>query len=240
VENSPTSWRSLPLERGDARALVERAEALFDALRADPRPTLRWYRPDTPAIVLGRGQGPADVRAAALPVVQRTSGGGAVLLSPDVLSLDVLLPAGHALLAGDLAAVFVPVGRAWAGALSDLGVAGPSVHLGPSAVRRRGSERERLLAAVCYATLGRGEVSVAGRKLVGLSQRRRRWGALVQCGLLRSWQPAPLLAALGASPDDADITCRAVGLDELVRPAPPDDVVMAAVEARLAGYSLPA
>jgi lipoate-protein ligase A len=111
------------------------------------------------------------------------------------------------------------------------------VYEGAGTARRRGDARERLLAAVCYATLGRGEVLVDGRKVVGLAQRRRQAGALVQCGLLRRWRPAPLLAALGAGPRDAEIERAAVGLDDLQetrnQPHLPDEAVMAAVEARL-------
>ena len=89
--------------------------------------------------------------------------------------------------------------------------------------------REQLLAAVCYATRGRGEVFWHGRKLVGLAQRRRRHGAMVQCGLLWSWRPQTLLAALGADPDDDEICGAAVGLADISEQAPSDDEVIAAV-----------
>jgi lipoate-protein ligase A len=96
--------------------------------------------------------------------------------------------------------------------------------------RRRGTERERLLAAVCYATRGRGEVLWQGRKLVGLAQRRRRHGAMVQCGMLRHWAPQHLLTSLGADSDDSEILRAAVGLAEVL-PEPPDDAqIMASVE----------
>lgn len=166
-------------------------------------------------------------------LVARHSGGGAVLMDAGLLSLDVLLPAGDPLLAGAVGAVFGRVGAAWAEALTALGVPAVTVHDGPSTAHRLGDERQRLLASVCYATLGRGEVLAGGRKLVGLAQRRRRPGALVQCGLLRRWRPEPLLAGLGFSPDDAEVAARAVGLDELVTPAPPDGTVRTAVEAAM-------
>jgi lipoate-protein ligase A len=224
-----TAWRILEVENGAPGALLERGLALLDGLASDATPTLRWYRSTSPALVVGRGQ--AVPHDAALPVAIRYSGGGAVLLDDGLLNLDVLLPAGHPLLGGDLGAVFERIGHAWADALRDLGLADVTVHRGAGTARRRGSDRERLLAAICYATIGRGEVLVGGRKLVGLAQRRRRPGALVQCGLLRWWRPAPLLAALGADPDDRDVSARAVGLDELLDPPPSDAAVMAAVNA---------
>jgi lipoate---protein ligase len=145
------------------------------------------------------------------------------------------VPADHPLAAGDLGAIFTRVGAAWAGALADLGVSDLSVHDGAGTARRRGNPRERLLAAVCYATLGRGEVVAGGRKVVGLAQRRRRPGALVQCGLLRRWEPRALLRALGADPEDPEIVGAAVGLDDLVDDPPDDAAVMEAVRRRLAG-----
>jgi lipoate-protein ligase A len=234
------TWRVLPLRVAAPRVVLDEGVRLLERLADDPAPTLRWYLPDRTAIVLGRGQA-AGLAAASTPdvtVLARFSGGGAVLLDRDLLSLDVLLPAGHALLEGDLGAVFIRVGAAWARALAgDLDVPGLTVHEGAGTARRRGDERQRLLAAVCYATVGRGEVLANGRKLVGLAQRRRRAGALVQCGLLRRWRPGPLLTALGADADDPEIHGAAVGLDDLCEAAgkrpPSDAAVMAAVERRL-------
>lgn len=210
-------WRVLPLEVDAPAALLDRGVALLDGLTADPVPTLRWYRSTSTAVVLGRGQAPLVAgHSPDVEVLTRFSGGGAVLMDPSLLALDVLLPTGHPWLDGDLGAVFPRVGRLWADALHDLGVDGATVHDGPATARRRGDARERLLAAVCYATLGRGEVLVGGRKIVGLAQRRRRPGALVQCGLLRRWDPAPLLAALGGDPGDPVVLGAAVGLDEVL------------------------
>lgn len=255
---APPGWRRLGLEEGPAAQLVERGPALLAAMAEDPAPSLCWYVPTDAAIVVGRGLPPPQ--HAELPVLQRMSGGGAVLLDRDTLSLDVVLPSGHPLLGEDLAqaarssvasslpprrsggppeenvhGAFDVVGNAWAAALRDLGLRGISVHPGPTTARRRGSERERLLAAICFATLGPGEVLATGRKLVGLAQRRTRHGALVQCGLLWRWRPALLLRALGADPDDPEVATSAVGLHDLL-PDPPDAAaVRAAVEARLAG-----
>lgn len=228
-------WRVLPFETGDAQALLDRGAALLEGLADDPVPTLRWYRSATPAVVLGRGQGDlgAEIAARGLTVVTRYSGGGAVLLDRDLLSLDVLVPSGHPWLDGGPGAIFGPVGESWAEALRALGVPDVAVHRDAGAARRRGDARQRLLAAVCYATLGRGEVTAGGRKIVGLAQRRRRPGALVQAGLLRRWRPARLLTALGADPDDPDIAASAAGLDELVHPPPTDAQLMEHVRCSL-------
>jgi lipoate-protein ligase A len=216
-----------PVERGEPAALLARSLALLDGMTAGSPPLLRWYVPASRALVLGRGQRPEDVRTD-LPVLRRHTGGGAVLFDADLLSLDLVLPAGHALLRDDLGAVFLAVGAAWAAALAGLGVGGLSVHRGPAAGRLGGGDPLR--AAICYAAPGRGEVLHDGRKLVGLAQRRRRNGALVQCGLLWRWRPAPLLAAFGADPADPAIHGAAVGLRDLADGPPDEAAIVAAVE----------
>ena len=198
-------WRVVALQTGSATTLLTGGRALFDALAPGDAPILRWYRSDAPAVVLGRGQRSLTLAPGDHPVTTRFSGGGAVWLSPDVLSLDVLVPAGHAWFTDRLGDAFEQVGRRWVDALGGLGVEDLIVYDGPATARRRGTERERLLAAVCYATRGRGEVLWHGRKLVGLAQRRRRNGTMVQCGLLRRWEPGPLLVSLGADPHDPAI-----------------------------------
>lgn len=227
-------WDVPPLRTAAADQLLDDGMALFDGLADRPRPVLRWYRSTRPAIVLGRGQGALAVDPHDLAIVTRFSGGGAVWLSPDVLSLDVLLPAGHSWVGDRLTDAFDRVGRVWADALTGLGVPDLTVHAGPSTARRRGTARERLLAAVCYATLGRGEVLWHGRKLVGLAQRRRRHATMVQCGLLRRWQPEQLLRSLGGDPDDPEILAAAVGIDEICERPPTDQAVVTAVSTAFA------
>lgn len=224
-------WHVVPPELGSAEQLLAAGRARFDAMTAGTPPVLRWYRSEAPAIVLGRGQRGLALADGDHPVTTRFSGGGAVWLSPDVLSLDVLIPADHPWYGDQLGTVFAQVGERWVTALRSLGVTDLEVHDGPAEARRRGTPREQLLAAVCYATRGRGEVLWHGRKLVGLAQRRRRNGAMVQCGLLRAWEPGPLLRRLGADPDDVDIARAAVGLTEITPTPPSDTAIMAAVAA---------
>ena len=222
----------MPIQRGPAGALLDEGVALLDALKPGTEPILRWYRCTDTVLVLGRGQQAAAFGGTDLPIVSRFSGGGAVLMDEGLLSLDVLIPSGHPLLDGDLGAPFDHAGRAWAQALTNLGVPDIIVHSGPATANRRGTQREQLLAAICYATLGRGEVTSAGRKIVGLAQRRRKPGALVQCGLLRHWDPRPLVTALGTE-IDADILNAAVGIDDFLHTPPSDTEITAEVEAAL-------
>jgi lipoate-protein ligase A len=154
---------------------------------------------DAPALVLGSTQSDSAVdRAAAaragVNVVRRRSGGGAVLLTRhDVLWVDVVLPAGDALWVDDLGTAAHWLGNAWATALAGTGVPGATVHRGPL-VRTAWSD------AVCFAGIGSGEVSVAGRKVVGISQRRTRAWVRFQCAALRRWDPEPLTRFLVPPP----------------------------------------
>lgn len=243
-------WRLLGLEAADAATLLDRGLALLERMTDDPAPTLRWYRATTPAVVLGRAQArraadaglvDTDGRSVrgGLVVATRGTGGGAVLMDSDLLSLDVVVPAGHPLAEGTPPDAFLPVGRAWETALRELGVTGLSTNESPGPPARPAGAAGRAPADVCYATLGRGEVAAGGRKLVGLAQRRRRAGTLIQCGLLRRWRPARLLTALGQEEAAARMAHSAVGLDELLDEPPDDAAVMAAVERQLATCSLP-
>lgn len=170
-----------------------------------------------PAVVLGSTQPMSTVDAdragaAGIEIVRRRSGGGAVLVEPGALVwVDVLVPAGDPLSDVDVGRAFVWLGRAWAAALADVGVAGAQVHSG------------RLLstpwsATVCFAGLGPGEVTVGGAKVVGMCQRRTRSGALFQCAALLSWEPGRLLDVLDLTADDrrrgvGDLGSVAHGLD---------------------------
>ena len=92
----------------------------------------------------------------------------------------------------DVGRAFLWLGRAWQRALAACGIAG-DVHEGAYEAGRWGS-------LVCYAGRGPGEVFVAGRKVVGLSQRRSGTCARFQSGLLRRWNPSEV-AGLCALPE---------------------------------------
>ncbi|MFP5376304.1 MAG: lipoyl protein ligase domain-containing protein [Acidimicrobiia bacterium] len=166
-----------------------------------------------PAVVLGSTQADAAVApGAGLGVARRRSGGGAVLVEPGRLVwADVVVPAGDRLWHADVGRAAWWLGEAWSAALAALGV-------GPAAVHRGGLVRSRWSPWVCFAGLGPGEVTVGGRKAVGIAQRRRRRGALFQCAVPLAWDPAPLLAALALSPAERE----AAGADLAGAVAPVD------------------
>ena len=125
-----------------------------------------------------RAAGGGGRRRRGAPAQRR--GSGAAPAGGDGVGRRVF-PPGDPLAESDVGRAFVWVGRAWAGALAAVGVVGATVHEGASRPPTAWS------AAVCFAGLGPGEVTVDGAKVVGISQRRRRDGALFQCGALVRW-----------------------------------------------------
>jgi lipoate---protein ligase len=157
-------------------------------------------RVSTPAVVLGSTQPESSLdrttaQALGLEVVRRRSGGGAVVVrSGSVLWVTVDLPAGDPLWQDDLGRSFLWLGEAWANALAAAGAEAPEVHQGPPV-------RTEWSSALCFAGLGAGEVKVAGRKAVGLAQRRVRGGAMFHCAALLEWDPVEAAALAAGAPD---------------------------------------
>lgn len=148
-------------------------------LHAVPMPTdggaqIWTMEPTGAALVHGSTQKPEDfVAVDGLELSGRRSGGGAVFIEPaSVVWVDVLAPRGSSLWSDDLTMTFVLVGRVWRRALEACGLA-------TDVVEADGRTDEAARVA-CWAGHGWGELVVEGRKVVGLSQRRTRWGARIQ------------------------------------------------------------
>jgi lipoate---protein ligase len=147
-----------------------------------------------PALVLGSSQRPEivdDATIGSIEVVRRNSGGGAVLLIPgDVVWVDVLIPTGDPLWNDDVSRASHWLGDVWVAAL------------GFGEVHRGSMVRTPWSSFVCFAGLGPGEVTVDGRKLVGISQRRTRAGARFQCAVYARHDPSALPGLLRLSPSE--------------------------------------
>lgn len=249
----PDVWRRAPLDVDEAEAQVARSVALVDGVA--PLPQLRWYWAARPALIRGVFQAPEEINAAAcaargIPVVRRRSGGTGVLAGPNLLSLDIALPPGHRLAPPDVTEAYRWLGQAWLTTMERLGIRTarlvpveeirgapyrPARNLPPGPP----VEDEALVRRACFGSLSPYEVAVGPRKLVGLSQVRRRAGVLFQVGIPLVWE-ADLLAALLAH-DAAEqdrlavlLRARAVGLADVLAPAPPPAEIIATFEAVLA------
>jgi lipoate---protein ligase len=141
---------------------------------------LIWCEPVDDAIVLGSTQrdlAPAVVERlgprSPNSVVVRRSGGGAVAV-PHVGALwgDVIVPRGDPLWDDDVIAAGKWLGECWVRALDEMGF--------DAELHRHAAVGAEWGRVVCFAGTGPGEVRIGRRKVVGVSQRRTRWGARFQ------------------------------------------------------------
>ncbi|MBB3222636.1 lipoate--protein ligase family protein [Pseudoduganella umbonata] len=169
----------------------------------EPRLRLWTYR--APGVVLGCSQGALRERldgghALAASIVQRGSGGGAVLTGPWMVSASIVLPPEHPLLGRGTLSSYRWLGALHAGLLRDVGIAAHAVP--PEEARLR--QADARLKWACYGGLSPWEVVVGRRKIVGLAQLRRRTGVLLTSGTLIAPPDWPLLCdALGQAATDA-------------------------------------
>ncbi|HEY1480732.1 MAG TPA: hypothetical protein VGF46_11915 [Gaiellales bacterium] len=194
------------IERAPASELIPRPLALLEQTIADGRPRGVWTLPSEPALVLGSGQRPPEgwTPPAGLPVVRRGTGGGAVLCDTDYLMLDLALPASDPRVLDDVTESYRWLAERLVRALAALGVEDLSlVH--PTELRALDPSAREAARVACFAGLGPYEVlDAAGRKLVGLAQRRRRGGVLLQAAAYLRGDRAPLADLLWLDPGARD------------------------------------
>lgn len=194
----------------------------------------------SPGLVLGRlAVDPSIDREAVaeegVTVVRRSSGGGPVLWDRHLLALDVVLPRGHVLAGEDVVDAYRWLGEAIADALRALGVRDVAV-IG-MAEARAARARPGPAADACFGGLSPYEVLAGGRKVVGLSQARRKPGALLQAGIPLRLDAERLARLMGRDASfAAGLAATAAGLDETAPGAGAGEVVAAvdaAVRARV-------
>jgi lipoate-protein ligase A len=184
---------------------------------------VRFCAPTAPALVLGSHQpesffDPAAMEKAGVELARRRSGGSAVLVGPGrVLWVDFVVERADPLWDDDVGRAAWWVGDLWAGALGS-----GQVWKGPM----RATEWSRV---VCFAGVGPGEVTVEGRKVVGVCQRRTARAALFQTAALLEWRPEEYRSLMRPSPlDPAGLADAACGLG-----AAREEAIKAALLARL-------
>jgi lipoate-protein ligase A len=166
-------------------------------------PLVRWYVVTSPALVLGLAlhHRRTDVvdeqrcRAAGVEVLERSAGGGAVLLEPSgMVCCSICLPDAPA----DLTDSYRWLGDHFAARLGLRRVGVDEARDDVAGLRLRG---ENLVLNTCYGALSPHEVvNAAAAKVVGFAQVRRKHAALYQVGVLLRDQSG--LADLLRVPDD--------------------------------------
>ena len=192
----PRAWRVL--ERRDRPAVLH--GSLPDPLGAR---LACVCVPFGQAVVIGSAQPASDfdaerLAAAGIDLVRRRSGGGAVLVVPGrQVWLDVFVPNQDVLAESDVGKSFHWLGEVFAEAIAT--VLGTFAADSRIEVNRGPVQSTPWSAALCYAGLGAGEVTVAGRKVVGMSQRRERSGAWIHSMALLSHRTGDLADLLAGS-----------------------------------------
>ena len=169
-----------PAWRGDWRLLERHGPPATLVAPLDPggRRLACLAHPNVGAVVLGSAQSPAEFDAdrcagAGLELVRRKSGGGAVVVLPGAqVWLDLFVPVSDQLFDTDVVRASSFVGALWRDAL--VAATGTSAGL---AVRAGGLVETAWSRQICFSGIGPGELTVGGRKVTGLAQRRDRTGA---------------------------------------------------------------
>lgn len=198
-------------------------------------PVVSWCDLAAPALIVGRSAAPPPVdwhacERLGLPVHRRASGGGAVLWSADLIALDVVLPFGHQLLGADVVAAYRWLGEATRQALADCGVDADLVDVR----RARADHPDPVLEASCFGGLSPWELTVDGRKIVGLSQVRRRMGGAFQVGIPMRFDAATLAEAVFADTEPLAAALRGRVVDvATLRPEVRRDALIERLRVRL-------
>jgi lipoate-protein ligase A len=199
------------VERAPAAELIPRPLDLLDHAIAEGRPLGTWSRASEAALVLGSGQRPPEgwLPPDGLALVRRGTGGGAVLCDEDYLMLDIALPPGDPRILDDVTESYRWLGEKLASALVRLGLEGVTL-VQPAELRRLDEASREAGRIACFAGLGPYELLDArGRKLVGLAQRRRRGGVLLQAAAYLGGERAALADMLWlADAERADLRAR--------------------------------
>lgn len=196
----------LQVIRDQARSGAENMAAdarLLDRHTPGDDPILRLYRWSPPAVSYGYHQSEDDFDVAAVAargygLVRRPTGGRAILHA-DELTYAVVGDARCELFGDSLHTAYAVINDALLRFVRDLGLA-PDVSEGETLAEARG--------AVCFASAGRHEISVDGRKLIGSAQRRLAEGFLQHGSILTGKGHLDLLDCLRGGGGDPPARAR--------------------------------
>ena len=241
LDTEALKWRILvdPPASGPKNMAVDHALA---ACLSPGEAVLRIYRWSRPTVSFGRNEparvryDPAACHNAGVEFVRRPTGGRAVLHDRE-LTYSVVLPLTRR---GGLRATYGLINRGLVEALCSLGV--------PAVMAEDRSLPTGLDSGICFDEPTPGEVTVAGRKLVGSAQVRLE-GVILQHGSLLIAPGQERLSALsstsarvrrgrpGGNPENFGRIQASVSLEEVLGQAPPWNHLVEAVISGLSGVT---
>ncbi len=207
----PTQWRLIQhrAARGAWNMAVD--EAILEAIgQGEARPTLRLYAWQPACLSLGFSQPQADVDRARLAergwdLVRRPTGGRAILHT-DELTYSVIGPEDEPRLSGNVLVSYRRLAEALLDALRRLGVQAeasekPAPVSSPAVVSQAAGVSGGK-NPVCFEVPSNYEITVAGKKLAGSAQARRKEGVLQHGSLPLAGDLSRITQAL-VFPDEA-------------------------------------
>jgi lipoate---protein ligase len=246
LKTNSSGYLIYPLSVADQQTHIDRSEELLHTIQPGDPAIIYWSIARPAGLVLGFSQrtdvlNTERVATMDMPIYHRRAGGTAVLVGPTLLSLDVVLPAGHPYILDDLVESYRWFGEHWVAALQLLHiptrVVPPDEAHAQRDLRKQPATRayESLLNRACYGSLSPYEVVAGQRKVVGFDMIRRRVGTLLQAGVLLHWEPAILATLLAQDVQEQQLLVqglqqRAVGLDTLGGRVIGSDEVIAAFQ----------
>lgn len=175
----PEIWRVLITSPAHGAWNMAVDESILEHIGAgDSRPTLRLYAWEPACLSLGHAQPHSDVdeqrlRERGWELVRRPTGGRAILHT-DELTYSIIGPADNPQLAGSILESYNRLACALLGAVRSLGVDAQSSPLSAEL----GGASHGSVNPVCFEVPSAYEITVAGKKLIGSAQARRKEGVL--------------------------------------------------------------
>jgi lipoate-protein ligase A len=198
--SDPVNTLHVLLQPGCTGAQNMQRDAVLLESQRDTSVTLRLYTWEPPAISLGHMQRAKELldleacRNAGIDVVQRPTGGRAILHWEEV-TYAVVAATSDRRFGDSLAQSHTVIAQCLGGALARLGIES-------RLSRPTRDPGRRLLRHPCFASTGRAEILVEGRKLVGSAQRRTAH-AFLQHGSLLLGRAHELLVDLLANVNES-------------------------------------
>src|SRR5512135_748694 len=202
----PDIWRVLITPPGHGAWNMAADESILEHIGGgDSRPTLRLYAWEPACLSLGHAQPYSDVdeqrlRERGWELVRRPTGGRAILHT-DELTYSVIGPADNPQLPGSILESYNRLACALLRAVRLLGVDAQS---SPLSVELGGASHGSI-NPVCFEVPSAYEITVAGKKLIGSAQARRKEGVLQHGSLPLTGDLRRITEAL-AFPDGASRT----------------------------------